>query len=109
MPPSPSNVSYTKGATMNHTTGPWVVKEGSYGKRYIQGTRKDEFGNTLDDIALTDEANARLIACAPDLLEALKETVAELKGIDPEDKTYFGSKKLREFEALISRAEGTQK
>ena len=67
---------------MKHTPGPWVVdpavrqgftvyapKEG-----FIVGTQDEEgrFG------AIESKANARLIAAAPDLLEALQDVCARL-------------------------------
>lgn len=52
---------------MKHTKGPWVVKRIHATEFHI-----DEAGQCV----LTNEANAQLIAAAPDMLEAL-ELVAE--------------------------------
>ena len=55
---------------MSHTPGPWTVETGAeYGYFYI-----DEIADALikDDYKSLFEANARLIAAAPDLLEALE-------------------------------------
>ena len=56
-----------------HTPGPWVVKSGRSGF-YVQ-SQFDVIVESLDEFgrygAIDDEANARLIAAAPELLEAL--------------------------------------
>jgi hypothetical protein len=60
-----------------HTPGPWEVREGAYifapDGSYVAKTT----GNIKDyqENAKTEEANARLIAAAPDLLAALEETI----------------------------------
>lgn len=55
-----------------HTPGPWVVCA-----RYVvtpdQDTTICEIPEYLADYTETDEANARLIAAAPDMLEALDD------------------------------------
>ncbi len=67
-----------------HTPGPWAnsgadVKSGNpdewiYGGQYRARIAKVQFGlNYGQDIAAETAANARLIAAAPDLLEALVE------------------------------------
>lgn len=66
---------------MKYTSGPWVVdpavRQGftvyAPKERFIVGTQDEEgrYG------AIESEANARLIAAAPDLLEALKDLLDE--------------------------------
>jgi len=59
----------------NHTPGPWAVTD------YLKDTRVvsvDGYGSTRGFVCLCGqgeehEANARLIAAAPEMLEALKE------------------------------------
>ena len=56
-----------------HTRGPWTAKVQSDGSLWIMGGH----GSSVYDSALADtwplsEADARLIAAAPDLLEALE-------------------------------------
>ena len=61
------------------------------------------------------EANARIIAAAPDLLAALKEAVnllawgdafnADLPDAEPHEKN--AAKAVAKFEAIIAKAEGT--
>lgn len=78
-----------------HTPGPWVVWEGhaevfagpakSNTPGMIRGTRgivanceSDDFGENEDE----QEANARLIAAAPDLLEALRCLLSGVPGAE---------------------------
>ena len=90
---------------MKHTPGPWVVdpavrqgftvyapKEG-----FIVGTQDEEgrYG------AIESEANARLIAAAPELLEALKSVIAWL---DAPDESAFSDSELAR--AAIAKATG---
>ena len=68
--------------TTKHTPGPWYVGSGTYEGRNIYSVASvtDDEGFTYQPIVATAEddgidcwdANARLIAAAPDLLEALK-------------------------------------
>ena len=68
--------------TTNHTPGPWYVGSGTYEGRNIYSVASvtDGEGFTYQPIVATAEddgidcwdANARLIAAAPELLEALK-------------------------------------
>lgn len=62
-----------------HTPGPWDWRRG----RLMHGDSVDDAGYPMPEIALesnygTSEANARLIAAAPDLLAALEQIVAIL-------------------------------
>lgn len=67
-----------------HTPGPWEAEKfgaihGGEDQQYFRGRRRSQVataclaGNIHDD---ERDANARLIAAAPDLLEALKEVIA---------------------------------
>ena len=71
-----------------HTAGPWKIlrrfdihqDRGKIGGIFIGSTRG---GYDLpESIKLIDEANARLIAAAPDLLAACKEALYQLQGMD---------------------------
>ena len=57
-----------------HTKGPWVAHEyGSpKGSFYVRGPNNER---VVNGPSLTNEFNARLIAAAPDLLEALQRLV----------------------------------
>ncbi len=59
---------------MKHTPGPWIVNESQedclYGKVSIE-TEGEYFIAQVDE-SINQAANARLIAAAPDLLDALQ-------------------------------------
>lgn len=89
-----------------HTPGPWTIEgadvytEGTGSRRWIAscGLRGGE------QAAPYNTANARLIACAPDLLEMLNRIRADIADqMDDEDDEF-----LAELDALIARAEGTE-
>lgn len=65
---------------MAHTQGPWYVEERNPGEYDITtGENGQDLAFLLDGINTNPEANAWLIAAAPDLLEALEGLV---KAID---------------------------
>ena len=67
--------------TTKHTPGPWITdsKERTDTARYIMAAARP-FPHTIARIDLTnraeDEANAALIAAAPELLEALEALIS---------------------------------
>lgn len=69
---------------MKHTLGPWHAVE--YGGKWA--IQKENFYSDSDDL-LDEEycknatANAKLVASAPELLEALKEMVRMYKKVQP--------------------------
>ncbi len=97
-----------------HTPGPWVVRVGRYeGARIerdrepvalvpadetVEDPRSGQIHETVSDRGL---ANARLIAAAPDLLEALKTAMKVLNGL-AEDGIW--SYTLGEVEKVAQRA-----
>lgn len=97
-----------------HTPGPWVAEE--HLERIITvETAQDEIYNRRDiaqvgfdpEERLTSEANARLIAAAPDLLAALERLLrwTNRGNADQHDK---GCRCLiHEAEAAIAKATGT--
>lgn len=88
-----------------HTSGPWTVMEQSWSNTAV--VAGDDCICALDINHATEEtqealeavmaANARLIAAAPDLLEAAQEALAELYRVSPS----FAAPKLR---AAIAKA-----
>ena len=88
-----------------HTHGPWMFDatlkgDGSFGGSYIVSNNATR---TWPLAEVYREDNARLIAAAPDLLEALKALVADLK-------PYMGQgrmdDKIRNAIAAIAKAMG---
>jgi len=74
-----------------HTPGPWEIRpfEGVYGvfskeDNEVPVATTDYGGDMLEgaDCQLTQEANARLIAAAPELLEACKTALSKLNELD---------------------------
>jgi len=93
---------------MSHTPGPWVVGNQdplNFGKQRGNGTEPIGFvygpsfpeRSELGQRALAD---ARLIAAAPELLEALKRAHTWLQGSEPGRAQYLGE--------VIAKAEGGQ-
>jgi hypothetical protein len=68
--------------TTQHTPGPWKTNGDPYVST-ADGKRSIAFCDTRQ--AHEDRANARLIAAAPDLLEALKDIVGFWDSIVPTD------------------------
>lgn len=89
-----------------HTPGPWAFDD----DRVITSphTHNDldddvcEVYGGNDDIAEVRRANARLIAAAPELLEALKELMVAADRVSAEPVTWLGKAR-----AAIAKAEGT--
>jgi len=57
-----------------HTPGPWEASEGETYRRYDIEAVGGIIAQTEGDTE-TDEANANLIAAAPDMLKALKDSI----------------------------------
>ena len=92
-----------------HTPGPWLLWDYPDPQQAIMGGG----GFVAQTVGGNDEANARLIAAAPDLLAALKEAVQEQWDSchaygDPADpaNTEGGAELYREWAAVVAKAEG---
>lgn len=85
-----------------HTQGPWKAQGARVAKIHIHKSRGHEFTTEIIDCGpkfngftprSEQEANARLIAAAPELLEALEESlsaleyVADIRGINGDNVT----------------------
>lgn len=82
-----------------HTPGPWSITESCMNAWEIDGLdRSIATVNAVEDIAPEDEANARLIAAAPDLLAALQDFLHA----DPD----VFAEELAAARAAIAKAEG---
>jgi hypothetical protein len=87
---------------MKHVTGPWCVKAGQDGDWYVNGLA-GEVCRVWGERHGTREANARLIAAAPDLLEACMDLIAwEERAEDRECRVAIGEA----IRAAIARATG---
>ena len=91
-----------------HTPGPWFVTEGG---QYIEASRYEHGGRQIVGKPQGDNpeqwnANARLIAAAPELLEALQSVVAWM---DAPDESAFSDTQLDCVRAAIAKATGEKK
>jgi hypothetical protein len=94
---------------MKPTPGPWGIKTTETGTKAIfSGSSGAWVAHTVRHLSSTQEANARLIAAAPDLLESIeglieacesmKATFGVIRGETPEhDDIYLHEKWAEEF------------
>ena len=96
--------------TANHTPGPWAhhntptpfIYVNAGGLPICQIYTSTAHGQSMGE----QFANARLIAAAPELLEALQKMLPELRGLSIVSDT--AAEMLREAEAAIAKATGEQ-
>jgi hypothetical protein len=101
---TPREASDRGGDTVaQHTPGPWWYQEKSDAYTHIVRTGENRFLCQLaQDTSGEAEANARLIAAAPDLLAALQEMVVVFQR--PTEVSRIAA--LKQARAAISRALG---
>ena len=102
---------------LEHSPGPWVaygkvVKE-DFGRKSVTVTRVDSRGKFVEGY---DEANARLMAAAPEMLAALKGAQSALRKAmpfikDPDETSNIGAQLycgewLDEINEVIAKAKG---
>lgn len=90
---------------MKHTKGPWETD----GRTIWDGQRVGSVVATLPSCGLhfNTEANATLIAAAPDLLEALENMLDVLVVLTKNtDRELYGKITLDNLETLIKKARG---
>lgn len=95
--------------TQKHTPGPWIF-DGAVGDDYLVSAQvcPEESASYIAPVGTVDgdwaasEANARLIAAAPELLEALKAALPALEYLDDEEA-------LKVARAVIAKAEGVSR
>ena len=81
-----------------HTPGPWVIREtDEYSEKLSIQT--DEYYVALVDFSHDQTANARLIAAAPDMMEALESMLMARDTVEREEAR-------REARAAIAKAKG---
>jgi len=91
-----------------HTPGPWRIKWGENifgGERLVANAGSHQQNFDTEKAAAENKANARLIAAAPDLLEALKAVVTE-DGKGWTNLTVGSDSTLAAAVAAIAKAEG---
>jgi hypothetical protein len=97
------------GDEVSHTPGPWIVTEDSY-IRQAEGEKRLYIAALVDiphRLEGKTEANARLIAAAPELLEALKVIANRLtKGPRHNGKSKVQQAITAVAEAAIAKATG---
>lgn len=93
-----------------HTPGPWEVSNllRSYGSVYVRADRNfvrvyDEWGS--EEMQL---ANARLIASAPELLEALEGLLCWCQGYEADKLNPHAFSHMESARAAIAKATGEQ-
>lgn len=91
-------------ATTKHTPGPWTVDYSGPSRLAIMDDayRVIAFGNLQNEIADEDEANARLIAAAPEMRASIERMITAL-----EDCEAGECEEAREARALLARIDGT--
>lgn len=96
---------------MNHTLGPWKVNFAQH-----RGDYSIDNNNSSVEIARTSNRDdARLIAAAPELLEALKSAVARLDGHERDEDSDDDCPRCGKYtvmlgglRAVIAKAEGRE-
>ena len=98
---------------MKHTPGPWSVSvEDSAGRLFViahdkgvvaRVTRRVTVRRKNPDLSERD-SNARLIAAAPEILEALEDAMAWFTKL--EDWSGVGDPDIEKYQAAIEKAEG---
>jgi hypothetical protein len=97
---------------MKHTPGPWKINRHGYESLYachefVEGDSGiGVCGIWHPESHREQDANARLIAAAPELLEALKQVVAWM---DAPGDSAFGDAQLQTARDAISKATGETK
>ena len=105
---------------MSHTPGPWAYDADSC---EVFGTTEDRscgwvakvVGGDSNDCRLPDDervANARLVACAPEMLDALRMAADALDlaqaQVDSENDRHNLCKRLVAVKRVIAKAEGSE-
>lgn len=92
---------------VTHTPGPWETSSNGTDWDVCQENAGDMIADLKD--CPNAQANARLIAAAPDLLTACRCALADLEGIMPEfepdgDRTHPGWETIKDLKRAIKKA-----
>lgn len=91
-----------------HTPGPWTTGNGAWASRVMAPSRYEakptDIGQFSGNGREEDEANAKLAAAAPELLEALEGVEPYLEE-DPDDDGDY-NERVRAVRAAITRSKG---
>ena len=106
-----------EGRAVNHTPGPWLAKPRDQVLGFVVLANDINAANDLPCAVVPKnkrpsdvvEANARLIAAAPDMLAALISLVEgiELRGLD-DGKWHHNQNMIADARAAIAKAEGVR-
>jgi hypothetical protein len=91
-----------------HTLGPWHNQSTNcnYSSRYVCGPRHED-GGDFAPICIADTVeNARLIATAPELLDALRKARGVILAADLEMEHPITVENIKLIDAVIAKAEG---
>lgn len=99
-----------------HTPGPWMYSgAGSIKRDYTAigctdgETIATAWGHSNSGFFVSEEekeANARLIAAAPELLEALQEAISLIESIDGRDNSCDPRSDISDLKAVVAKAMG---
>lgn len=90
-----------------HTPGPWYAKGSSENRAWEVAERNTgELVAELNTIDATGEADARLIAAAPDLLAALRGLVRDIEGREKRTGITQMGTAIDAARAALAKAEG---
>jgi hypothetical protein len=95
---------------IKHTPGPWVFDEDECSAipalHLYCADSKNPFHGSRSEEEL--KANARLIAAAPELLEALKEAIETIKFLSTRDNSWGEQIVCEDLQAIVAKATGSQ-
>ena len=96
-------------SAVQHTPGPWVAAEEDWHGLPITAADREGMVHICmvptgfrEPFEIEQQANARLIAAAPDMLAALREAERILSGLEIDEDCHFTA----DIRAAIAKAEG---
>lgn len=92
--------------TMTHTPAPWTLNPGRSTRVDLIDNAKGEAIGEIVWVDVRNPADARLIAAAPDLLEALHYLAMQASVLAPDDAEHPIHRTLATARAAIAKAKG---